>query len=258
MKPRPRQPKLRPRRPGPARSTAFKLCKSMDAVATGYFAQAKKDGKETKPAVATARLCRPGPVCLHAAATGSSRVACPAAAACGYRRQHRPWQRRPRSRVRYRLRRCPLPAESCAAAVPADGHGPARVWPLVPGAPRLTQARCELLREIQILDEYGDRRSIHIPAERPLTVFVDKREIVTLMTWVPARNCWCWATCATSASSPRCARSNRSPSIGTWAPPPCAPTRACRHCPVDRPPRRDHGLRPGHRVWRRAARNSAA
>jgi FdhD protein len=53
---------------------------------------------------------------------------------------------------------------------------------VVPGAPRLTQARCELLREIQILDEYGERRSIHIPAERPLTVFVDKRELVTLMT----------------------------------------------------------------------------
>ncbi len=53
---------------------------------------------------------------------------------------------------------------------------------VVPGAPRLTQARCELLREIQILDEYGDRRSIFIPAERPLTVFVDKRELVTLMT----------------------------------------------------------------------------
>ena len=53
---------------------------------------------------------------------------------------------------------------------------------VVPGAPRLTQARCELLRDIQILDEYGERRSIHIPAERPLTVFVDKRELVTLMT----------------------------------------------------------------------------
>jgi FdhD protein len=51
-----------------------------------------------------------------------------------------------------------------------------------PGMPRLTQARCELLREIQVLDEYGERRSIHIPAERPLTVFVDKREVVTLMT----------------------------------------------------------------------------
>ena len=52
----------------------------------------------------------------------------------------------------------------------------------VAGAPQLTDARCELLREIQILDEYGERRSIHIPAERPLTIFVDKRELVTLMT----------------------------------------------------------------------------
>ena len=52
----------------------------------------------------------------------------------------------------------------------------------VPGAPRLTAAQGELLREISVLDEYGERRSIHIPAERPLTVFVDKRELVTLMT----------------------------------------------------------------------------
>ncbi len=55
-------------------------------------------------------------------------------------------------------------------------------WPLQPGAPRLTHARCELLREIRIVDEYGDQRSISIPAERPLTLFVDKRELVTLMT----------------------------------------------------------------------------
>ena len=55
-------------------------------------------------------------------------------------------------------------------------------WRTVEGAPRLTAARCELLREITVLDEYGTRRSIHIPAERPLTVFVDKRELVTLMT----------------------------------------------------------------------------
>ena len=58
----------------------------------------------------------------------------------------------------------------------------ANEWHTVPGAPQLTQARCELLREIQVLDEYGERRQIHIPAERPLTVFVDKRELVTLMT----------------------------------------------------------------------------
>jgi FdhD protein len=70
-------------------------------------------------------------------------------------------------------------ADASAASTPGQSNAGLTV---VPGAPRLTQARCELLREIQILDEYGERRSIHIPAERPLTVFVDKRELVTLMT----------------------------------------------------------------------------
>lgn len=54
--------------------------------------------------------------------------------------------------------------------------------PQSPRAPHMTAASQPLLREIQILDEYGARRQIHIPAERPLTVFVDKRELVTLMT----------------------------------------------------------------------------
>lgn len=49
-------------------------------------------------------------------------------------------------------------------------------------APRLTAAQGTLLREISILDEYGQRRPIFIPSERPLTVFVDRRELVTLMT----------------------------------------------------------------------------
>jgi len=48
--------------------------------------------------------------------------------------------------------------------------------------PHLTQAQAGLTREVTVLDEFGQRRSIHIPAERPLTVFVDKRELVTLMT----------------------------------------------------------------------------
>ncbi len=56
------------------------------------------------------------------------------------------------------------------------------LWSQLPGAPRLTQARGELLREIRILDEYGEQRAIPIPCERPLTVFVDRRELVTLMT----------------------------------------------------------------------------
>ncbi|WP_082550967.1 formate dehydrogenase accessory sulfurtransferase FdhD [Pseudorhodoferax sp. Leaf265] len=46
----------------------------------------------------------------------------------------------------------------------------------------MTQAGAPLLRRIEILDQHGERRTIEIPAERPLTVFVDKRELVTLMT----------------------------------------------------------------------------
>jgi FdhD protein len=49
-------------------------------------------------------------------------------------------------------------------------------------APRLSAASCEPLREISIVDENGDRRPIQVPVERPLTLFVDGREIVTLMT----------------------------------------------------------------------------
>ena len=52
----------------------------------------------------------------------------------------------------------------------------------VPAAPRLTAAQAPLLREITVLDEYGQQRGIHIPAERALTVFVDRQELITLMT----------------------------------------------------------------------------
>jgi FdhD protein len=48
--------------------------------------------------------------------------------------------------------------------------------------PTLTQARGALLREITTVDEHGQRRTIEVPVERPLTLYVDKRELVTLMT----------------------------------------------------------------------------
>ena len=51
-----------------------------------------------------------------------------------------------------------------------------------PRLPLMTRAGSALTREIEVLDEYGDRRTIHIPDERPLTLYVDKRELVTLMT----------------------------------------------------------------------------
>jgi FdhD protein len=66
--------------------------------------------------------------------------------------------------------------ETIAAPAQAGGHL------LAATLPRMTQAGSALTREITILDEYGQRRAIAIPIERPLTVFVDKRELVTLMT----------------------------------------------------------------------------
>jgi FdhD protein len=46
----------------------------------------------------------------------------------------------------------------------------------------LTEARAPLTREVDVINEHGERDTISIPAERPLTVYVDKRELVTLMT----------------------------------------------------------------------------
>ena len=54
--------------------------------------------------------------------------------------------------------------------------------PAVPVRPRLTAASAPLTREVEVLDEFGQRRTMHIPAERPLTLYLDKREVVTLMT----------------------------------------------------------------------------
>ena len=47
---------------------------------------------------------------------------------------------------------------------------------------RLTAASAPLTKEVAVRDEFGAERQISIPAERPLTVFVDTRELVTLMT----------------------------------------------------------------------------
>jgi FdhD protein len=48
--------------------------------------------------------------------------------------------------------------------------------------PRLTQARAPLTREVTAVNEFGEASTIAIPSERALTVYVDKRELVTLMT----------------------------------------------------------------------------
>lgn len=48
--------------------------------------------------------------------------------------------------------------------------------------PYLTQAQAPLTCEVSAVNEFGDHISVSIPAERALTVYVDKRELVTLMT----------------------------------------------------------------------------
>jgi FdhD protein len=58
----------------------------------------------------------------------------------------------------------------------------ARLMQPIANAPRLTATSCEPVREIEIIDELGVRRTILIPAERALTVRLDDRELVTLMT----------------------------------------------------------------------------
>ena len=49
-------------------------------------------------------------------------------------------------------------------------------------SPRLSSARADLTRLVEVVDERGKTQTIAIPAERALTVYVDRRELVTLMT----------------------------------------------------------------------------
>src|SRR3981081_2006064 len=52
----------------------------------------------------------------------------------------------------------------------------------MPYRPELSHATINLTTEVEVMDERGRISVISIPAERPLTVYVDKRELVTLMT----------------------------------------------------------------------------
>jgi FdhD protein len=65
-----------------------------------------------------------------------------------------------------------------ALVLGSAGRAPARV----PDAPRLSAASAAPLREIAAVDERGTARSLHLPIERPLTIALDGRELVTLMT----------------------------------------------------------------------------
>jgi FdhD protein len=70
------------------------------------------------------------------------------------------------------------PSDISALVLGAAGRAAARM----PDAPRISAASAAPLREITAVDERGEARSLHLPMERPLTIAVDGREIVTLMT----------------------------------------------------------------------------
>ena len=51
-----------------------------------------------------------------------------------------------------------------------------------PRVPQLSQAREALTRGVRVRNEFGETQEAQIPAERPLTLYLDKQELVTLMT----------------------------------------------------------------------------
>jgi FdhD protein len=48
--------------------------------------------------------------------------------------------------------------------------------------PHLSHARAPLVKSVTVRNQHGEDGTVQIPAERALTVYVDKRELVTLMT----------------------------------------------------------------------------
>jgi FdhD protein len=52
----------------------------------------------------------------------------------------------------------------------------------IPYRPALTEAGLNAAEPASAIDEFGDLREGHVAAERALTLYIDKREIVTLMT----------------------------------------------------------------------------
>jgi FdhD protein len=46
----------------------------------------------------------------------------------------------------------------------------------------MSNASVPLIHEVQIIDEAGRHKTVHVPGKRSLTIYLDKRELVTLMT----------------------------------------------------------------------------
>ena len=52
----------------------------------------------------------------------------------------------------------------------------------VPPKIQMSNASVPLVHEVEIMDEVGRLKTNYIPGERPLTIYLNKREVVTLMT----------------------------------------------------------------------------
>ena len=144
---------------------AYQLCKAMDRVAAHYLADAKKARQDPQP-TATPPCADPGPFAYAPAAPAKPLEAAGAAFAGGHRRRRR---RAPRRRgAELRRRRSPDPASPTRVRLPASTirrrqlaeNMTARLpLPLCQSLPRLTHAGAPLTREIEVLDEYGQRRT---------------------------------------------------------------------------------------------------
>lgn len=53
---------------------------------------------------------------------------------------------------------------------------------VMPYRPQLSRASAMLTRDVPVLDERGHASMLAIPGERPLTLYLDRRELVTVMT----------------------------------------------------------------------------
>ena len=51
-----------------------------------------------------------------------------------------------------------------------------------PYRPQMTQAGLAPTHPVSAVDEYGEAREVQVAGESPLTLYVDDREVVTLMT----------------------------------------------------------------------------
>ena len=182
-KPRPRRPKPRPRPPGSARSTPTSCARRRTRWPRHYLADAQ-EGRQGR--------CKPAADAAPAPTRAVRLRAARGQAAGGRRRAFAARHCRRRRRARPRRQK---PLEAAGAQSPSDGRQPGpvsqppvgRTWlPPRRCSPRPATAHCSPraadARDRRSLDEHGERRTIHIPAERPLTVYVDKRELVTLMT----------------------------------------------------------------------------